>query len=417
MEENKSPYEEYRKPEPGETPSAPDPRPDKNRSRVWLIVVLIAAAVLIAAGGLTVGMLYQHGKTEQTQSVSLDEQVSDSGESSQAGITIESTPSSSEPQPQENEKLSSVQVAEKVTPSVVAIVVYQQGSDGKETTYGSGSGVIISEDGYILTCSHVVNDGDLTGRVEVVFTDDSKADAELVGYDTQTDLAVIKADKTGLTPAEFGDSNQLKVGEPVYVIGSPSGVQYLGSFAGGFVSAVNREITVGTQKYKLACIQTDAAINPGNSGGPLINEYGQVVGINSAKLVSTNVEGMGFAIPSNTAQSVVASILESGYVTGRPKIGITFTSISAQLAEKAGIPHGIRVVGISEDCDVATKDVKIGDIITQIDGETVTELNEIAAILNRKQPGDSVTLTIYRVDENGDSRTFEVDVILSEKTN
>ena len=142
-----------------------------------------------------------------------------------------------------------------------------------------------------------------------------------------------------------------------------------------------------------------------------------MVGINSAKLVSTNVEGMGFAIPSNTAQSVVASILESGYVTGRPKIGITFTSIDEQLADKVGIPHGIRVVGISEDCDVAKKDVKLGDIITKIDGEEVSELNEIAAILNRKQPGDSVTLTIYRVEESGKTRTFEVDVVLSEKTN
>lgn len=412
MEENRSPYEEYQKPEPGETP---DPKPGNNRPRVWLIVVLIAAAVLIAAGGLTAGLLHQ--RDSEKQSSSSSEQVTDGGESSHAGITIEETPSETQVQPQQNERLSSVQVAEKMMPSVVGIVVYQQGNDGKETIYGSGSGVVMTEDGYILTCSHVVNDGDLTGRVEVLFTDGSKADGELIGYDTQTDLAVIKANKTGLTPAAFGDSNQLKVGEPVYVIGSPSGIEYLGSFAGGFVSAVNREIKVGTQKFKLACIQTDAAINPGNSGGPLINEYGQVVGINSAKLVSTNVEGMGFAIPSNTAQSVVASILESGYVTGRPKIGITFTSIDEQLADKVGIPHGIRVVGISEDCDVAKKDVKLGDIITKIDGEEVSELNEIAAILNRKQPGDSVTLTIYRVEESGKTRTFEVDVVLSEKTN
>ena len=202
----------------------------------------------------------------------------------------------------------------------------------------------------------------------------------------------------------------------MYVIGSPSSIEYLGSFAGGYVSAVDREITVGTQKFILACIQTDAAINPGNSGGPLINEYGQIIGINSAKLVSTNVEGMGFAIPINTANSVVESILENGYVTGRPRIGITFTGIEADLAEIAGIPQGIRVVGISEECDVATKDVKIGDIITGIDGKRVIELAEIAAVINRKKPGDSVTLSIYRTDPDGTVKEFDVDVILSEMT-
>jgi serine protease Do len=268
-----------------------------------------------------------------------------------------------------------------------------------------------------LTCSHVILDGEVTGHIEVLFEDESTADATIIGVDTQTDLAVIHVDKTGLTPAEFGDSDQTVVGQQVYVIGSPGGIEYMGSFTGGWVSAVNREISVGTQKYTLACIQTDASINPGNSGGPLINEYGQVIGVNSAKLVSTNIEGMGFAIPSNTAQTVVASLLESGYVTGRPRIGITFTSISSDLAEAANIPVGIRVVGIDETCDVAQKDVQIGDIITAIDGKNLTTLNEITALLNQKQPGDSVVLTIYRVDGNGETSTLDVTVLLEEKTN
>lgn len=408
--ENKSPYEEYKH---TQTETVSNNRPPKNNKKVILLIAVILAVLLIIGGGMTAGILYFRANEEEIRSSEVTS--SDVSVSSEAGITIEDTPNDVQSE-QDSSKLTSVQVAQKVIPSVVAIVVYQKDTDGREVASGSGSGVIMSEDGYILTCSHVVDDGEVTGHIEIVFTDGTTSKAEIVGYDTQTDLAVVKTDRTGLTAAEFGDSNQLMVGEPVYVIGSPSGVEYLGSFAGGYVSAVNREITVGTQKYKLACIQTDAAINPGNSGGPLINEYGQVVGINSAKLVSTNVEGMGFAIPSNTAQSVVASLLESGYVTGRPRIGITFTSISEELAKMAGIPQGIRVVGIDETCDVVNKNVKIGDIITAVDGEEVNELNEIAAVLNKKQPGDSVTLTIYRVEEDGTVKNFEENVVLSEKT-
>ncbi len=394
------------------------------KKKTWIILLaVILAALLLIGGGVAVGFLaysVSHDETvvnssEGSPNEESSYENSESSSESDTGITIESRPNEEEIKLPDG-RLTSVQVAQKMTPSVVAIVVYQKDKFGIETATGSGSGIVMSEDGYILTCSHVIDDGDVSGKVEVVYTDGTTSNAKIVGYDTQTDLAVIKADKTGLIPAEFGDSNQLMVGEVVYVIGSPSGVEYLGSFAGGYVSAVNREITVGTQKYKLACIQTDAAINPGNSGGALINEYGQVVGINSAKLVSTNVEGMGFAIPSNTAQSVVASILESGYVTGRPMIGITFTGISEELANAAGIPKGIRIVGIDETCDVANKDVKIGDIVTAVDGNTVTELNEIASVLNKKQPGDSVTLSIYRVEENGNIKIFDESVVLSEKT-
>lgn len=414
MQENNRPEQENNTPVAGNDPivmtADPIPQENKGRKRAVRVVALCLALLLVAGGGVTAGLL----AAKDRYSAQSPQENTDYG----AGITIHDTPKEETSLPQDGtlQKLSSVQVAQKMMPSVVGIVVYQKGASGKETQYSSGSGVIMSEDGYILTCSHVVKDGNVTGHIEVLFTDDTAVTAQLVGFDTQTDLAVIRVNKTGLTPAEFGDSGTLLVGEPVYVIGAPSGIEYIGSFAGGFVSAVDREITVGTQKYKLACIQTDAAINPGNSGGPLINEYGQVVGINSAKLVSTNVEGMGFAIPSNTVQSVVASLLESGYVTGRPRIGITFTSISEEFSLAVGIPQGVRVVGIDESCDVAKKDVQIGDIITAVDGEQAVELSEIAAILNRKKPGDTLTLRIYRVNEKGDASTFDVDIILAEKT-
>ncbi len=405
MEQNKSPYGAYE-----HKPKDTNPKPPKKNKTVWIILLAVLIVVLIIVGiGIGGGLLYSRTK-EIVSSNSLSNEQTD-----KPSLEIEETPHQDVSLPQSGQKLTSVQVAQKMMPSVVAIVIYQE-QNGRMVALGSGSGVVMTKDGYILTCSHVVNDG-MVDKIDILFTDGNEASAKLVGFDTQTDLAVIKTDKKNLTPAEFGDSNETQVGQPVYVIGSPSGVEYIGSFAGGYVSAVNREITVGTQKYKLACIQTDAAINPGNSGGPLINEYGQVIGINSAKLVSTNVEGMGFSIPINTAQSVIASLMESGYVTGRPKIGITFTSISKELAELTGIPQGMRVVGISEDCDVAKKNVKIGDIITAVDGKTVTELNEVALQLNKKQPGDSVTLSIYRVNEDGTEETFDVDVVLSEKTN
>lgn len=383
-------------------------RPQKKRRGLFALIALVLA-VLLVVGGITAGMTFYMAQNETESKTEISSQENPI-------LEIEDTPNHEQESLNNGEKLTSVQVAQKMMPSVVGILIYQKDRNGKNVEYSSGSGVIMSEDGYILTCSHVVQDGDVTGYIEVYYTDGTTSKATIVGYDTQTDLAVIKADKTGLTAAEFGDSDQLMVGEPVYVIGSPSSIEYLGSFAGGYVSAVDREITVGTQKFILACIQTDAAINPGNSGGPLINEYGQVIGINSAKLVSTNVEGMGFAIPSNTAQTVVASLMENGYVTGRPRIGITFTGIDAELAEIAGIPQGIRVVGISEECDVAKKDVKIGDIITAIDGERVTVLSEIASVINRKQPGDTATLSIYRVLADGSVKEFDVDVVLSEMT-
>lgn len=412
---------------PPEAPEQGQKKGNKKR-KPWLIPVIAAAVILILGGGFGTGYAIYHIISNEEEAISSQTDRSDAGESKDepesseaednAGIEISQTPDdSTAPSADESGKLTSVQVAQKVTPSVVAIMIYQNDENGKETAMSFGSGIIMSEDGYILTCSHVVEDGDVNGRIEVILANNAgKADAQIVGVDTQTDLAVIKIEKTGLPKAEFGDSSKTLVGQPVYVIGTPSDISYLGSFAGGYVSAVDREVLVGTQKYKLACIQTDAAINPGNSGGPLINEYGQVIGINSAKLVSTNVEGIGFAIPSNTAQAVVASLMESGYVTGRPKIGITFTSISSELAELTGIPQGIRVVGISEDCDVATKDVQIGDIITAIDGTEVSSLNEIATVINRKKPGDSVTLSIYRAAEDGSVKTFDVEVMLSEKT-
>ncbi len=416
---------------PDISPKTPPQRQKKGGRKPWLIPVIIAAVLLILGGGFGTGFAIYNIVSSAKETISSQpdsSQLSDGGESEpeesssvpedSAGFEISRTPDGNTSLPEDGSgRLTSVQIAQKVTPSVVAIMIYQNDESGKETPLSFGSGIIMSEDGYILTCSHVVKDGNVNGRIEVIFSNNAgKADARIIGVDTQTDLAVIKIEKTGLPKAEFGDSAKTVVGQPVYVIGTPSDISYLGSFAGGFVSAVDREVLVGTQKYKLACIQTDAAINPGNSGGPLINEYGQVIGINSAKLVSTNVEGIGFAIPSDTAQAVVASLMESGYVTGRPKIGITFTAISSELAQLTGIPQGIRVVGISEDCDVAAKDVQIGDIITAIDGTEVSSLNEIAAVINRKKPGDSVTLSIYRVEEDGSVKTFDVGVMLSEKT-
>lgn len=312
-------------------------------------------------------------------------------------------------------ELTPKQIGKKVRPSVVGVLAYAP-QDGRSIKVGEGSGIIMTEDGFIITNAHVIinaeyeyDPNDL--RISVVTLDNEEYTGFVMGYDTRTDLAVIKVDAHDLPPAEFGDSDMLEVGDFVVAIGNPGGLEYAGSMTRGIVSALNRMVTGVSASIKL--IQVDAAINPGNSGGALVNEYGKVVGINSAKLVSTSYEGMGFSIPITQAKPIIDDLLQYGYVSGRVRIGITCSAISQAEAEYNKVPQGLLIRQIASDSSLANTEIKEGDIITHFSGNALTRTEELFTYLGEHRAGDAVTLTIYQPQTG---RSVEVSVTLMEDT-
>ena len=282
---------------------------------------------------------------------------------------------------------------EKVSPSAVGIVCYK--GEDRKVTMGTGTGIIINTDGYIATNSHVIGDSKTAYVVDVVLADGNTYEAKVVGIDTRTDLAVIKIDAKNLVPAEFADSNLASIGEDVIAVGNPGGMEFQNTLTRGVISAKDRTLDLSTQvKY----IQTDAAINPGNSGGPLCNLYGQVIGINSAKISSEEYEGMGFAIPSRTVKEVVDDLIKQGYVSGRVKIGIMGTAVTATEAMYNNIPQGIMISEVIKDGPCDNGKVKAGDIVVSLDEYEIKSFNDIFTALTNYSEGDKATLKVYRPD-------------------
>lgn len=280
----------------------------------------------------------------------------------------------------------------------------------KEKMVGTGTGVIMTEDGYIVTNAHVVYDesseynaGEAL-EVSVLLSDETEYEAKIVAYDTETDLAVLKVDETGFTPATFGDSDSLRVGELVVAVGNPLGFELFGSVTSGIVSALNREISINEKTMKL--IQTDTAINEGNSGGPLLNSCGQVIGINSAKISasygSASVEGLGFAIPISDAKVIIDDLINYKYVTGRPQIGITAVDITDTYSSYLGLPMGIYVRDVAAGSAAEEAGIRTGDIIIGINDEAVATMEELNAIKNTFKAGDTITLKVNRSGEDID---------------
>ena len=315
------------------------------------------------------------------------------------GITIVQKP--------DGNAMDAQEVYNRVVQSTVAITASRTG----ETTDSSGTGIIATSDGYIITNAHVVLN---TKSVLVTVTtyDGQQYDAVVVGMDRTTDLAVIKTNDYGFTPAEFGDAGELSIGEWVLAIGNPGGERFTSSLTRGIVSGLDRAV----ERYSengMTFIQTDAAINPGNSGGPLVNMYGQVVGINSSKIITEGYEGMGFAIPVSKAKDIIDQLLSGGYVEGRVRLGVTGTDLDSMTASLYGVPQGFMIVSIDEDSAFAGTDAQVNDIIVAIDGETVEELQDISNLLLRYSPGDQVTVTLYRMPENGLGEGEEIDVTIT----
>lgn len=331
-----------------------------------------------------------------------------------------------------SEELSTEDIVEKSLPSVVGIkseFTVQNPSGSYYYGFGSnmpssseatstGTGVIITEDGYVVTNAHVIYDSQygagLSEKISVLVSDGESYDAEVVGYDTDCDIAVLKIDAKDLVPAEFGDSDSLRLGEPVTAIGNPLGFDLMNTITSGIVSGLDRQIIINDKEMTL--LQTDAAINSGNSGGPLINKYGQVIGINSSKMSAsyseTSIEGIGFAIPSNEVSKIVDDLMEYGYVTGRPQLGISCQDITENVSQMYDMPLGVYVISVSEDSAAEKAGLETGDIITKVDGEEVKSYSELNAQKNLHEAGDKITLTYIR---KGKTRTAEV--VLDENTN
>ncbi len=304
---------------------------------------------------------------------------------------------------------------------------YGQGdsSSGGKTASGEGSGIIMSEAGgktYIMTCAHVIADG---SSFTVTLDNDKEYEAEIVGYDSQTDIGVLSINATGLNVAKFGNSKSIVVGEDCIVIGCPGGLMFKNSVTRGIISAVDVPIA-SSIGYKNECIQVDAAINPGNSGGALFNMQGQVIGICSSKIASTDYEGMGFAVPSNTAVDTANSIIKNGYVAGRAMIGIKYNTLSnydsaqsilSALAQKGfENAEGTMVIReVQEESDLNGK-VQEYDMIVAVNGKTLTSTDILTSELSKRKPGDTVELTIARVDGNR-IKTFEIKCKLIENKN
>ena len=306
--------------------------------------------------------------------------------------------------------MSIAQIAQKVGPSVVEVTTEAVQTNGIFTQYvtnGAGSGVIISEDGYILTNNHVV-EGQST--VKVTTSDKQQYDATVVGTDDKTDIAVLKIDASGLTPAVIGDSDGLVVGETAVAVGNPLGTLG-GTVTDGIISALDREVTVNNQTMTL--LQMSAAVSPGNSGGGLFNERGELVGIVNAKSGGSDVEGIGFAVPINTAMEVAEQLIANGYVSGRPAMGIQVVAITdLQTAMQAGVSQlGVYVQRVDEGSAAEKAGLKVGDMFVSVDGTAVSSTSDVTAVLDQHQVGDTIEVQVVR-----GKQVFSLNVTLQEKT-
>ena len=319
---------------------------------------------------------------------------------------------------------TSVYAASKILPSIVGIKVeYNVNSlvsmfgrqNQSSTATASGSGIVISEDGYILTNNHIVSSSSSESYYEVseatkvtvtLFNDETEYEAKIVGKDEQTDLAVIKIEKTGLSKAEFADSDSIKVGEFAMAVGNPLGMQ--SSITCGVVSAVNRKITDSDGK-EFTLIQTDAAINAGNSGGALVNSQGQVIGINTLKLQGTGIEGMGFAIPINSTTDITSQLIQYSKVK-RPYIGVTGMDLSENTAKANNLVKGIYVKAVDDFSAAEKAGIKIGDVIIEADGTKITTMDELNSIKNKHSIGDEMKI---KVNRNGQEK--ELTLTLGEQ--
>ncbi len=382
--------------------------PPKNHR--GLIAVLMVLVIFLGGIGSALGLLNIHlfrklkenapetasfefsGKKEPQTTPTTDDPHS---------ISLNKPPETVDNVPQEG-GLSLQEIYAKASPSVVSI------SCSSRKGYASGTGVVLSADGYLVTNCHVVDGAE---NIEVLFYDQRKLPAQLIGTDTVSDLAVLYVPATDLQPAEFGDSATLQVGDLAVAIGDPLGVELRGTMTDGIVSAINRDIVSDGRTMTL--IQTNAALHSGNSGGPLLNCHGQVVGINTMKIGDymneAGVEGLGFAIPSATVKEIVDQLMTQGYVSGRPTLAISVEEITSFSQFYYGLPAGLYITEIEKNSDLAKKGIVPGDILLQLDDTRIISIDNLQTFLFAHEAGDTITAIIYR-----DGKQYSVELTLDE---
>lgn len=416
--------------------SDPDQPPKNSGGKTFLKVLAgIAAIAIVSVSSIELYKMFGVKNEEMSG-------VVDSPNVNAPAETLEKNEQSAEvPAPQNGaswismaareDALSIPDIVDKALPSVVGISAvfeytqsynwgFYQYQGNTQQIPGTGTGIVMNEEGYIITNAHCVYDTSeydcgKAVSVNVVMGDEdaTEYEAEIVGYDLETDLAVLKIEADNLIPAEFGDSDTLRVGELVVAIGNPLGFELFGTTTCGIVSALNREVTISEKEMTL--IQTDTAINSGNSGGPLLNSYGQVIGINSAKISSNyasggaSVEGLAFAIPISDASEIIDDLINHGYVVGRPQIGIMSENVNAEMAQRFNMPEGVYVYSVTPGSAAEAAGIRQGDIITGIQGQTVKTTDELNKIKDEYNAGDTITLTVVRSGE-----TLELSLTLQE---
>ena len=423
-------------------PNGGDPNKKPKKKHTGLKVAAFVLAMVLVSGG-SIGVyegirssnadnsssIVASNDSSAAESSTGDSSSSKKSDSSQSWIQLAST----------NGSMSVADIVKKVTPSVVGVQSTfsssngsnnnpmngyggffgygSQGNNGSQGMTGLGTGIIMSKDGYIVTNAHVIYDDEYgygeASSVQIQMSDEETTyDARIVAYDKEADIAVLKIDADNLTPAEFGDSSSCEVGEMVVAIGNPLGLQFQNTVTCGIISALDRKVTINDNTMTL--IQTDTAINNGNSGGPLINSSGQVIGINSAKMSSTysgeaTVEGIGFAIPMSEAKSIVDDLINYGYVTGRPQLGISCQDVTEAVSQAYNIPVGAYIFSVTAGGAADQAGLQPGDVITGIQDQTISTTEELNAVKNQYKAGDTITLTYVRAGE-----TKKVDVTLAE---
>ena len=379
----------------------------KGKKKGGIIAAVIIVLVTVFAFKVIINTFSGEQKPQASQPSSDDTQMN-----------LVETPKKDETIKAEDVKTAG-DVYKKVKDSSVGILVYTK---NQQTVYSEGTGVVMGQNSdktatYIVTCAHVIEARN--PQIIVQSADGTQYDAVVVGTDAKTDIGLLRVNTTELKAAEFAVSDELEVGDTVYAIGNPGGTQFFGSFTNGMVSAIGRPIDspVG---YEVACVQHTAAINPGNSGGALVNEYGQVVGINSSKIASTEYEGMGFSVPTSTVKEVVDELIKNGYVSNRPVLGVTFIPATQNqtysiIVKANKLPAGSIVIdSIMNGSDLINKDVKEGDMIVAVNGKDLDTYDVLLELIENGKVGDTLKLKICRVDANYNISTFDVTVKLVE---
>ena len=398
------------------------------------IAASLMAMVLVSAGSIGIYRQANNGNNNNN-TTAVVETAEANEKTSSSVINSAKNVSFIQPESTASGELTTEEVVDKVLSSVVGIestftMTSQSNNNGyfnfggfgmdgfggqqqpqTSTATATGTGVIITTDGYIVTNAHVIYDSEygagLASSISVLLNDDSTYDATVIGYDKDCDLAVLKINAKDLVAAEFGDSDELKLGQDVIAIGNPLGFELMDTVTSGIVSGMNRQITINDKSMTL--LQTDAAINSGNSGGPLINKNGQVIGINSSKMSAsyseTSIEGIGFAIPSNEVAKIVDDIMEYGYVTGKPQLGISCQDVTETISKMYNLPMGIYITAVTNGSAADNAGLQSGDIIIKVDDVDVTTSDELNAEKNKHKAGESIEITYVR---NGSEDTVTV---------